>query len=144
MTLSTIVSAPLRTLRPFTSSRFIRAPSSNDRIYDEEYRADKRGDHADGQFEGVEQDARREIRQHEKHRPAEERRGKQPLVIRADDHAHHMRGHEADKADGAADGDADADQRGDRDQKDKFDPPHRYADVARVVLADGKGVELRA
>ena len=63
-------------------------------------------------------------------------------MIRAGEHPHHVRRHKSDKADRSADRNADTDQHRNGDEHRELRPAHVYADVPRVVLADGKGVQL--
>ena len=63
-------------------------------------------------------------------------------MVRAYDHAHHVRRNEPDESDRAADRHAYADQARYRDQYDKPNAAHVHPDLPRVVFPDGKSIEF--
>ena len=66
----------------------------------------------------------------------------QALMIGPGDHPRHMGHDQPHKADASADGHTHADEHGDRDEDRQLHAAHVHADVARIVLPDGKGIEL--
>ena len=65
-------------------------------------------------------------------------------MVRPGDHANHVWGDQADKTDGAADGDTNTDESGDGNHDDEFDASYVDTDVSRLVLPDGEGIKFTA